>query len=74
MSTVRGSLVVYGRLVCQLLNRWNYFRCAPDEREIRLRSVSTADRKQQQLFDQVGITVPQAVELNFECSADWAMV
>jgi len=45
-----------------------------DGREIRLRRVSTPDPKQQELLDQLGITVPQDLELNFECSVDSAAV
>jgi hypothetical protein len=45
-----------------------------DRREIRLRRVSTPDPKQQQLLDQLGLTVPQDLELNFECSVDSAIV
>jgi len=45
-----------------------------DGREIRLRRVSTPDPKQQQLLDQLGITVPQNLELNFECSVDSAVI
>jgi transposase len=45
-----------------------------DGREIRLRRVATPDRKQQQLLDQLDITVPQDLELNFECSVDSAIV
>jgi transposase len=45
-----------------------------DGREIRLRRVSTPDPKQQQLLDQLGITVPQDLELNFECSVDSAVI
>ncbi len=43
-----------------------------DGREIRLRRVATPDLKQQQLLDQLGITVPKDLELNFECSVDSA--
>ena len=45
-----------------------------DGREIRLRRVATPDPKQQQLLDQLGITVPQDLELNFECSVDSAVI
>jgi transposase len=45
-----------------------------DGREIRLRRVATPDPKQQELLDQLGITVPQDLELNFECSVDSAVV
>jgi transposase len=45
-----------------------------DGREIRLRRVATPDAKQQELLDQLGITVPQDLELNFECSVDSAIV
>ena len=44
-----------------------------DGREIRLRRVSTPDPQQQQLLDQLGLTVPQDLELNFECSVDSAL-
>jgi transposase len=44
-----------------------------DGREIRLRRVSTPDPQQQQLLDQLGLTVPQGLELNFECSVDSAL-
>ena len=44
-----------------------------DGREIRLRRVSAPDPKQQQLLDQLGLTVPQDLELNFECSVDSAL-
>ena len=43
-----------------------------DGREIRLRRVPP-DPKQQQLLDQLGLTVPQDLELNFECSVDSAI-
>jgi len=45
-----------------------------DGREIRLRRVATPDPKQQQLLDQLGITVPKDLELNFECSVDSAVI
>jgi transposase len=44
-----------------------------DGREIRLRRVATPDPKQQQLLDQLGLTVPPDLELNFECSVDSAL-
>ena len=44
-----------------------------DGREIRLRRVSTPDLQQQQLLDQLGLKVPQDLELNFECSVDSAL-
>jgi transposase len=44
-----------------------------DGREIRLRRVSAPDPKQQQLLDQLGLIVPQDLELNFECSVDSAL-
>jgi transposase len=44
-----------------------------DGREIRLRRVSTPDPQQQQLLDQLGLKVPQDLELNFECSVDSAL-
>ena len=44
-----------------------------DGREIRLRRVSAPDPKQQQLLDQLGLNVPQDLELNFECSVDSAL-
>ena len=45
-----------------------------DGREIRLRRVATPDPQQQQLLDQLGITVPKDLELNFECSVDSAVI
>jgi len=45
-----------------------------DGREIRLRRVSTPSREQQQLLDQLGIPIPERLNLNFECSADPAIV
>jgi len=44
-----------------------------DGREIRRRRVSTPSREQQQLLDQLGITIPEHLNLNFECSADSAI-
>jgi transposase len=44
-----------------------------DGREIRLRRVATPDPQQQQLLDQLGLSVPQDFELNFECSVDSAL-
>jgi len=44
-----------------------------DGREIRLRRVSAPDPKQQQLLQQLGLTVPHDLELNFECSVDSAL-
>jgi transposase len=44
-----------------------------DGREIRLRRVATPDSRQQQLLDQLDITVPRDLELNFECSVDSAI-
>jgi transposase len=45
-----------------------------DGREIRLRRVATPDPQQQKLLDQLGITVPQDLELNLECSVDSAVI
>ncbi len=44
-----------------------------DGREIRLRRVATPDPQQQQLLDQLGLSVPKDLELNFECSVDSAL-
>jgi transposase len=44
-----------------------------DGREIRLRRVATPDPQQRELLDQLGITVPKDLELNFECSVDSAV-
>jgi transposase len=44
-----------------------------DGREIRLRRVSAPDPQQQQLLNQLGLTIPQDLELNFECSVDSAL-
>jgi len=44
-----------------------------DGREIRLRRVATPDPPQQQLLDQLGLSVPKDLELNFECSVDSAL-
>jgi transposase len=41
-----------------------------DGREIRLRRVATPDPQQKQLLDQLGLSVPKDLELNFECSVD----
>jgi transposase len=44
-----------------------------DGREIRLRRVATPDPQQKQLLDQLGLSVPKDLELNFECSVDSAL-
>jgi transposase len=44
-----------------------------DGREIRLRRVAAPDPPQQQLLDQLGLSVPKDLELNFECSVDSAL-
>jgi hypothetical protein len=41
-----------------------------DAREIRLRRVATPHPDQQRLLAQLGITLPERFNLNFECSAD----
>jgi transposase len=42
-----------------------------DGREIRLRRVATPTPEQQQLLDQLDITIPTHLEWNVECSADF---
>jgi len=44
-----------------------------DGREIRLRRVATPSPEQQRLLDQLGMTIPEHLNLNFECSADSAI-
>jgi hypothetical protein len=43
-----------------------------DGREIRLRRVAQPTSAQQQLLDQLEITIPAHLEWNAECSADFA--
>jgi transposase len=45
-----------------------------DGREIRLRRVTTPSPEQQQLLDRLDITIPERLDLNFECSVDSAAV
>ncbi len=42
-------------------------------REIRLRRVATPSPEQQRLLDQLGMTIPEHLNLNSECSADSAL-
>ncbi len=44
-----------------------------DGREIRLRRIATPSPEQQQLLSQLGITLPDHLNLNFECSVDSAI-
>ena len=44
-----------------------------DGREIRLRRIATPSPEQQQLLTQLGMTLPQRFNLNFECSVDSAI-
>ena len=44
-----------------------------DGREIRLRRITTPTHEQQGLVDQLGITLPQRLRLDRECSADFAL-
>jgi len=44
-----------------------------DGRHIRLRRVTTPTDEQQQLLDRLDITIPERLDLDFECSADSAM-
>ncbi len=44
-----------------------------DGREIRLRRITTPTHEQQGLLDQLGITLPQRLRLDQECSADFAL-
>jgi len=41
-----------------------------DDREIRLRRVTTPNAQQKQLLDQLGITIPDRLSFDQECSAD----
>jgi transposase len=41
-----------------------------DGREIRLRRVTTPTAEQKQLLDQLSITLPERLDLDFECSVD----
>ena len=43
-----------------------------DGREIRLRRIATPSPDQQLLLTQLGMTLPQRFNLNFECSVDSA--
>ena len=43
-----------------------------DGREIRLRRVTTPDAKQQELLDQLGITLPDRLSFDRQCSVDLA--
>jgi hypothetical protein len=43
-----------------------------DGREIRLRRVTTPSPKQNQALRILGITLPERLDLNFECSANSA--
>ena len=43
-----------------------------DGRDIRLRRVTTPNAEQRQLLDQLGITVPERLSLDYECSVDSA--
>jgi transposase len=45
-----------------------------DGRQIRLRRVTTPTTEQKQLLDQLGIVVPERLDLDFECSVDSAAV
>ena len=44
-----------------------------DGREIRLRRIATLSPDQQQLLTQLGMTLPERFDLNFECSVDSAI-
>ena len=44
-----------------------------DGREIRLRRVTTPTAEQKQLLAELGITVPDRLGFDQECSADWAL-
>ena len=44
-----------------------------DGREIRLRRITTPSRQQQQLLDLLGITIPERLSFDQECSADLAI-
>jgi len=44
-----------------------------DGREIRLRRIATPSPEQQQLLTQLGMTLPERFDLNFECSVDSAI-
>jgi hypothetical protein len=43
-----------------------------DGRQIRLRRVTTPTREQQLLFEQLHIHIPDRLNLDQECSADFA--
>ena len=43
-----------------------------DHREIRLRRITTSNTEQKRLLDQLGITLPDRLNVDFECSADSA--
>jgi transposase len=44
-----------------------------DGREIRLRRIATLSQEQQLLLAQLGVTLPERFDLNFECSVDSAL-
>ena len=43
-----------------------------DGRQIRLRRVTTPDQPQQLLLDQLGISMPQRLSFDTECSGDFS--
>jgi hypothetical protein len=41
-----------------------------DGREIRLRRITTANEEQRHLLHQLGVTVPERLDVDLECSVD----
>lgn len=68
----RGTGLTPARALAQLATLQSADIVLPttDGREIRLRRVATPTSDQQQLLDQLDITVPTHLEWNAECSAD----
>ncbi len=60
-----GALAVLGTLVSA-----DIVLPTTDGREIRLRRVTTASAEQKQLLSQLGITIPDRLSFDQECSAD----
>jgi transposase len=69
----RGTGLTPARALAQLATVQSADIVLPttDGREIRLRRVATPTPEQQQLLDQLDITIPAHLEWNAECSADF---
>jgi transposase len=69
----RGTGLTPARALAQLATLQSADIVLPttDGREIRLRRVATPTPEQQQLLDQLDITIPTHLEWNAECSADF---